>query len=151
VGGGHVSYEPLSPIEAVIEGAHASYTSAADVVHALSNLVTGRGKSSDLGGPLAIAKMSGEVSSEGITSLLAFTAMLSVNLAIFNLLPVPILDGGYLLFYLYEAVARRPLPTRVMELGLKGGALALMAFVLFATFNDLSGMGLFRWMASLVT
>ena len=75
--------------------------------------------------------------------------MLSVNLGLINLFPIPILDGGHLLFYLAEAIRGRPIPPRALEYGYRAGFALLAGLFLFATWNDLTQLGIFRWMAGL--
>jgi len=94
--------------------------------------------------------MSGQVAQLGVVSLVSFIAVLSVNLALINLFPIPVLDGGHLLFYLAEAIRGRPLPPRAQEYGMKAGLAVILALFVFATWNDLGHLGLFRWVARLV-
>jgi len=112
--------------------------------------VSGRRGTDELGGPLRIAQLSGQVAQNGLSSLLMFIAVLSVNLGLINLLPVPVLDGGHLLFYLVEAVFRRPIPRRAQEYGFRAGIALLAGLFIFATWNDLAHIGLFRWVAGLI-
>src|SRR4030042_6951108 len=90
-----------------------------------------------LGGPIMIAKMTGTAAKSGIASLIIFTAFLSMNLSILNLLPVPILDGGHLLFFLIEFIIRRPLGTKNMEIAQKVGLALLIVLLLTVTYNDI--------------
>jgi len=91
--------------------------------------------------------MSGQVAAMGVASLLSFIAVLSVNIGMINLFPIPVLDGGHLLFYLFEAVRGRPLPQRAQEYGFRAGLALLAGLFIFATWNDLSHLGLFHWFA----
>jgi regulator of sigma E protease len=109
----------------------------------------GRG-TDDLGGPLRIAQLSGEVAQLGIASLIDFIAVLSVNLGLINLFPIPVLDGGHLLFFLFEAVRGKPLPKRAVEYGFRAGFALLIGLFVFATWNDLSHLGLVRWVRGLI-
>ena len=80
--------------------------------------------------------------------MITFIAVLSVNLGLINLFPIPVLDGGHLLFYLVEAIRGRPLPPKAQEYGFRAGLAVLLATLfIFATWNDLSHIGLFRWVA----
>ena len=81
--------------------------------------------------------MSGDAASAGISTLVIFAAFLSINLGLINLFPVPLLDGGHLLFYAYEAIFRRPLGPRAQDVGLKIGLALVLGLMVFATFNDL--------------
>jgi regulator of sigma E protease len=103
----------------------------------------------DLGGPIRIAQLSGKVAALGAPSLISFIAMLSINLGLVNLVPIPILDGGHLLFYAGEAVYGRPIPRRAQEIGLRFGFALLLSLFAFTTFNDLTQMGALQWVAHL--
>src|SRR5690606_349044 len=112
------------------------------------------------GGPIRIAQASGavaEVSTEGapnvptmllgaLVGLLGLTAILSVSVGFMNLLPIPVLDGGHLLFYAYEAVARRPLSGSIQAAGYRVGLALLLGFMLFATWNDLQRLRVFNFL-----
>lgn len=102
----------------------------------LGDFFVGRGDIEQLGGPVKVAKVSGEVASLGIVALINLMALLSLNIGIFNLLPVPMLDGGHLLYYLYEAIRGKPLSQRVQELGFRFGFVLVVSLMLFTTFND---------------
>jgi regulator of sigma E protease len=104
----------------------------------------------DLGGPIRIAQLSGKVAALGVPSLISFIAMLSINLGLVNLVPIPILDGGHLLFYAGEAVYGRPIPRRAQEIGLRFGFALLLSLFAFTTFNDLTQMGALHWVAHLL-
>jgi regulator of sigma E protease len=86
----------------------------------------------------------------GLASVVSFIAMLSVNLGLINLFPIPMLDGGHLLFYLAEAVRGRPLPKRAMEYGFRAGLALLAGLFVFATWNDLSHLDIFHRIARLM-
>ena len=147
--GGITAYETMSPIRAMSESLAFTGESSWRMLSALSELVTGKRSASELGGPIRIAQMSGEVASNGLLPLLGFTAFMSVNLALMNLLPVPSLDGGHLVFYAIEAVRGKPLSPRVADIGLRMGMACLISFMAWTTLNDLSGVGLFDWLVSL--
>lgn len=89
-----------------------------------------------VGGPIMIAQMVGEQAHEGLPGLLALTALISINLGILNLLPVPVLDGGQIVFCLYEMIFRRPLPARAQEYAMRAGLILLIGLMVLATFND---------------
>ena len=113
-------------------------------------MITGRRGTEDLGGPLRIAQLSGQVAVLGFASLVSFIAVLSVNLGLINLFPIPVLDGGHLLFYLAETLRGRPLPPRALEYGFRAGLAVLACLFVFATWNDLSHLGIFRWVAGVI-
>ena len=94
---------------------------------------------SNIGGPIQIAETAGEQARQGIGSLALFTAVISINLFLLNLLPVPMLDGGHLLFFAFEAVLRRPLSVRKRQVAQQVGFVLLMMLMVFAFYNDLNG------------
>ena len=106
-------------------------------------IISGRRPISELGGPLKIAKVSGEQFVLGMAAFLWLTAMISINLGFINLLPIPMLDGGHLLLYGIEAVRRRPATPVVQEWAFRAGFAVLVSFMLMVTFNDLASFGLF--------
>lgn len=112
----------------------------------IGDFFVGRGDVEQLGGPVKVAKVSGEVATLGIVALINLTALLSLNIGIFNLLPVPMLDGGHLLYYLVEAVRGRPLSMKVQEIGFRFGFALVLALMVFTLFNDtiFAHFGIFR-------
>ena len=102
----------------------------------LGDFFVGRGDVEQLGGPVKVAKVSGEVATLGIVALINLTALLSLNIGIFNLLPVPMLDGGHLMYYLVEAVRGRPLSVRIQEIGFRIGFALVLSLMVFTLFND---------------
>ena len=90
-----------------------------------------------MGGPLKIAKISGDMAQKGIEDLILLMAVLSVNLGLINLFPIPVLDGGHLLFYALEGILKRPLGEKFQEYSLKFGFLLLMSLFLFVSWNDI--------------
>jgi regulator of sigma E protease len=113
-------------------------------------MIGGHRGTEDLSGPLGIARLSGQVAALGAGSLVTLIAVLAANLGLINLLPIPVLDGGHLLFYLAEALLGRPLPQRAQEYGFRTGFAVLAGLFLFATWNDLGHLGAFRWVAGLI-
>lgn len=107
-------------------------------------VITGRRSVAELGGPIKIAKVSGEAAELGWQPFLYLAALISINLGFINLLPVPMLDGGHLSFYAVEAIQRRPVSPRTMEIAFRSGMYALLALMLFVTFNDLGSLGLWQ-------
>jgi regulator of sigma E protease len=112
-------------------------------------MVTGRRGTEDLGGPLRIAQLSGQVAQLGLASLITFIAVLSVNLALINLFPIPVLDGGHLVFYAAEAIRGRPLSPRAMEYGFRAGIAVLAALFIFTTWNDVTRLIPMGWVSRL--
>ena len=145
ISGSQMAYRPMAPLAAVGAGFQETWHITAETARGLEQIITGARGTKDLGGPLRIAQLSGQVAALGLPSLLSFIAVLSVNIGLINLFPIPILDGGHLLFYLFEAVFGRPLPRRAQEYGFRAGLALLAGLFVFATWNDLSHLGLFRW------
>ncbi len=150
VRGGAVEYHHVSVPAALWGGVTQTWTITAETVHGLAQMIRGTRGTDDLGGPLRIAQMSGQIAELGIASLISFIGVLSVNLGLINLFPIPVLDGGHLLFYLAEALRGRPLPQRAQEYGFRAGLAFLACLFVFATWNDLTHLGLFRWVAGLI-
>ena len=148
--GGTVDYESMGVGAAIVGGVSQTWTVTTDTFAGLIQMISGNRGSEELGGPLRIAQLSGQVAEAGIASLISFIAVLSVNLGLINLFPIPILDGGHLVFYAVEAVAGRPIPRRAQEVGFRAGMALLASLFIFATWNDLSHIGLFRWVAGLI-
>lgn len=145
-----VVFEKVGIVGAVVGGVARTWDVTVQTLAGLWQMITAQRGTEELGGPLRIAQMSGQVAQLGLSSMISFIAVLSVNLALINLFPIPILDGGHLLFYLFEAVRGRPLPPRAQEYGMKAGLALILALFVFATWNDLGHLGLFRWVARLV-
>ncbi len=103
----------------------------------LADFFVGRGDLEQLGGPVKIAKVSGEVASLGIIALINLMALLSLNIGIFNLLPIPMLDGGHLTFYIIEAIRGKPLSQNIQEIGFRIGAAIIFSLMLFTIINDI--------------
>ncbi len=148
--GGAVEYERLDPIRAVAAGVTYTFDVTGQTLAGVWQMIAGERGTEELGGPLRIAQLSGQVAEMGWTSLVSFIAVLSVNLALINLFPIPILDGGHLLFYAAEALRGRPLPPRAQEIGLRAGFALLITLFVFATWNDLAQWGVFNWIAGIV-
>ena len=136
--------------EAAVQGVTHTWNIIAQTLAGLWGMIAGGHGTEDLGGPLRIAQLSGEVAQLGIASLIDFIAVLSVNLGLINLFPIPVLDGGHLLFFLAEAVRGKPLPRRAVEYGFRAGFALLVGLFVFATWNDLSHLGLMRWVHALI-
>jgi regulator of sigma E protease len=116
----------------------------------MGQVISGRRSVKELGGPLSIARVSGEQMTLGIQAFIFLIALVSINLGFINLLPVPMLDGGHLLFYAIEAVRRRPVEPQVQEWAYRGGMAAILALMLVVTFNDLGSFGLWSRLAGLI-
>jgi regulator of sigma E protease len=148
--GGRPVVEPVSLLEAPVVAVRRTGDIVQMMVETLGQVITGRRSVRELGGPLQIAKVSGEQMSLGWDAFAFLLALISINLGFINLLPVPMLDGGHLFFYAIEAVRRRPLEPRVQEWAFRGGLAALLALMLLVTFNDLGTFGLWQGLAGLI-
>lgn len=156
----HVRYPPH---EAVWQGVRETGAVLDTTLTYLGRIVTGRESGDQLSGPLGIAKASGALTeaAAGVEAdarlraanvaitLISFAAILSIGIGFLNLLPIPVLDGGHLLFYAYEAVARRPLAANIQEMGYRVGLVLLVGLMLFATWNDLRKLSLFQFLGGL--
>ena len=112
-------------------------------LHYIGKLITGSGDSSQLGGPIKIAKITGQVAELGIIPFLSIMAYISISLGMINLFPIPMLDGGHLMFYLFEKILGKPLSQKTQEGFFRIGLFLLFSLMFFVTFNDLKDLGLF--------
>jgi regulator of sigma E protease len=141
---------PISLAEAPGASLRLTWHIVSTTAQALGQVITGRRSVQELGGPLKIAKYSGEQASLGPAAFLWFVAVISINLGFINLLPIPLLDGGHLFFYLIEAVRRKPLKPEAQEWAFKTGLAALLALMIFVTLNDLASFGLWSKLGGLI-
>ena len=135
---------PVSLVEAPVVAVQRTGEILRMMVDTIGQIVTGRRSLKDMGGPLRIAKASGEQLTLGWSEFVGLLALVSINLGFINLLPVPMMDGGHLLFYAIEAVRRRPVGPDVQEWAYRGGLAALLALMLLVTVNDLGSFGLWQ-------
>ncbi|MBI3007253.1 MAG: RIP metalloprotease RseP [candidate division NC10 bacterium] len=131
------AYERLHPLAALAEGVRRTVDVSVTVLWFLGKLLQGALPAKTIGGPLTIVLMAGEQAQQGFLYLVTFTAVISINLAILNLLPIPILDGGHLLFAAIEAVRGEPVSVRRREMAQKVGLALLVAIMVFALYNDI--------------
>ena len=157
------SFRRLNPVEAFGKGIETIGTTVGTTATYIGRIFTGKESGDLLNGPIGIAKAAGGVTQQAVAAnpdpgwmaanlaltFLSFAALVSIGIGIVNLLPIPILDGGHLLFYGYEAVARRPVPARVQEVGYRVGLALLAGLMLFATWNDLQKLSLFKFLGGL--
>jgi len=144
IGGKAMGTEPYNPVAAVWHGAAWTANMSVTIVKGLWRIALGTIDRSNIGGPIQIASMAGQQAREGFGQLALFTAFISVNLAVLNLLPVPILDGGHLLFFVIEAVLGRPLSLKKREVAQQLGLALLLLLMVFAIYNDLVRLDAFR-------
>jgi regulator of sigma E protease len=149
VRGGVTEYRHVGVPAAIWGGIRQTWVITAETFNGLGQMISGTRSADELGGPLRIAQLSGQVAQLGIASLVSFIGLLSVNLGLINLFPIPVLDGGHLLFYLAEALRGRPLSPRAQEYGIRAGLAVLACLFVFATWNDLTHLGIVRWVAGL--
>lgn len=129
--------ERVGPVRAFTLSVTRTWEVSGLMVVSIVRLVQGKIPAKTIGGPILVAQLAGEQARMGITNLLLFTALLSINLAILNLLPIPILDGGHLLFFALEAIRGKPIALRKRELAQQVGLIILVALMVFAFYNDL--------------
>lgn len=134
---GDVKTESVGPFAAVGMGAAETWFIVERTLGYIGGIVVGRESADQLGGPIRIAQVSGQVATVGFVALLHLAAVLSVSIGLLNLFPVPLLDGGHLMFYAIEAVRGRPLSERAQEVGFRIGFALVIMLMIFATFNDI--------------
>ncbi len=139
-----VQWREVSPLEAPVVAVQKTIGIVDQITTTLGQVITGKRSIKELGGPLKIAQVSGEQFKLGLESFILFVALISINLGFINLLPIPMLDGGHLMFYAIEAVRRKPANAKVQEWAFRSGLALVMVFMVVVTFNDLSSFGLFR-------
>lgn len=132
----YVITRQFSPLEAFPKAVSQTWQTIRLTVDMLQKLVTGRVSVDTLSGPVSIAQGAGQTAHYGIAYFFGFLALVSVNLGILNLLPLPVLDGGHLLFFIVEAITRRPVSERIQEIGVRIGTSVLVVIMMFALFND---------------
>ena len=148
--GGAARFERLDPLGALAAGAVQTADVTWQTLVGVAEMIVGERSATELGGPIRIAEVSGEAANLGIVALINLMALLSVSLGLLNLFPVPLLDGGHLVFYAAEAIRGRPLPPRAQEYGFRAGFALLVTLFLFVTWNDISGGVVGRWVAGLL-
>jgi len=134
---GDIKTQKLSPPQALLAGMQETWFVVDRTLSYIGGVVVGREAADELGGPIRIAQVSGQVASAGFVALIHLTAVLSVSIGLLNLFPIPLLDGGHLLFYAIEAIRGRPLSERAQEVGFRIGLAIVVVLMIFATFNDI--------------
>lgn len=135
---GMIRHLQYGPVEAIGKGAQATWSLTTMTFESLWKMMTGLVSVKNLSGPITIAKVAGASLESGLENFLYFLAMLSVSLGVLNLLPIPVLDGGHLLFYLVEMIRGKPLSEKIQTLGLKLGVTLVVGVMMLAMYNDLS-------------
>ena len=140
-----VNHIKLSPVKALFYAVNEVYYVCTSSLKYIGSMITGSGDSSQLGGPIRIAKISGQVAEFGILPFISLMAYISISLGLINLFPIPMLDGGHLMFYGIEKVLGRPLSQKTQEVFFRIGLFLLLSLMFFTTFNDLKDVGLFKF------
>ena len=139
-----INHVKLGPAKALIHSIKEVYFVSASSLKYIGTMLTGTGDSSQLGGPIRIAKITGQVAEIGILPFISIMAYISISLGLINLFPIPMLDGGHLMFYAFEKVLGRPLSQKTQEGFFRIGMFLLVSLMFFTTFNDLKDLGLFN-------
>jgi regulator of sigma E protease len=146
-----VEYRRSNPALAVFEAVGETGRMIGGTLHALGEMVVGKRGTEELGGPLRIAQMSGQIAQDGFVPALWFTAVLSINLGLINLFPIPMLDGGHLAMYGIEAARGRPLNERSQEIAFRFGLAMVLSLMVFATWNDVVQFGWVERLLNLIS
>ncbi|MFN0218900.1 MAG: RIP metalloprotease RseP [Hyphomicrobium sp.] len=127
----------VGPVEALTRAVQETYVTITQTISGIGDVLTRRQSAEQMGGPLLMAEVTAKVAEMGIEPMLRWIAFISANIGFLNLLPIPVLDGGHLLFYAYEAVRRKPASERFQQMGFQFGLALLMMLMIFVNFNDL--------------
>ena len=138
-----INHVKLGPVKAAYYAAHEVYYVTISSLKYLGAMIFGKADTSQLGGPIRIAKISGQVAEFGFLAFISMMAYISISLGLVNLFPIPMLDGGHLMFYAFEKVLGRPLSQKTQEGFFRIGMFLLLSLMFFTTFNDLKDLGLF--------
>jgi len=141
----------LGPAKALFYSVNEVYYVCISSLKYIGSMLTGNGDSSQLGGPIRIAKISGQVAEFGILPFISLMAYISISLGLINLFPIPMLDGGHLMFYGIEKVLGRPLSQKTQEGFFRIGMFLLLSLMFFTTFNDLKDVGLFKFFNNFIS
>ena len=138
-----INHVKLGPAQALIHSVKEVYFVSVSSLKYIGAMLRGKGDSSQLGGPIRIAKITGQVAEIGILPFISIMAYISISLGLINLFPIPMLDGGHLMFYAFEKILGRPLSQKTQEAFFRIGMFLLLSLMFFTTFNDLKDLGLF--------
>ena len=139
-----INHVKLGPAKAIYHAGHEVYYVSISSLKYLGAMIFGKADASQLGGPIRIAKISGQVAEFGILAFISMMAYISISLGLVNLFPIPMLDGGHLMFYFFEKILGRPLSQKTQEGFFRIGLFLLLTLMFFTTFNDLKDLGLFN-------
>jgi len=140
-----VNHVKLGPAKALFYAVNEVYYVSTSSLKYIGSMIVGNGDTSQLGGPIRIAKISGQVAEFGILPFISLMAYISISLGLINLFPIPMLDGGHLMFYGIEKLLGRPLSQKTQEGFFRIGLFLLLSLMFFTTFNDLKDVGLFKF------
>ena len=138
-----INHVKLGPAQAIYHAAYEVYYVSISSLKYVGGMIIGKADTSQLGGPIRIAKISGQVAEFGILAFISMMAYISISLGLVNLFPIPMLDGGHLMFYAFEKILGRPLSQKTQEGFFRIGMFLLLSLMFFTTFNDLKDLGLF--------
>ena len=138
-----INHVKLGPAQAIYQSAYEVYYVSISSLKYIGAMIFGKADTSQLGGPIRIAKISGQVAEFGFLAFISMMAYISISLGLVNLFPIPMLDGGHLMFYAFEKVLGRPLSQKTQEGFFRIGLFVLLSLMVFTTFNDLKDLGLF--------
>jgi len=141
---GKINHVKLGPAQALYYAANEVYFVSISSLKYIGGMIMGKADTSQLGGPIRIAKISGQVATFGVLAFISMMAYISISLGLINLFPIPMLDGGHLMFYAFEKVLGRPLSQKTQEGFFRIGLFLLLSLMFFTTFNDLKDLGLFK-------
>ena len=139
-----INHIKLGPVDSLLHAINEVYFVSISSLKYIGGMIVGRADTSQLGGPIRIAKISGQVADVGLLAFISMMAYISISLGLVNLFPIPMLDGGHLMFYAFEKVLGRPLTQKTQEGFFRIGMFLLISLMFFTTFNDLKDLGLFR-------
>ena len=139
-----IKHVKLGPAQSILHALNEVYYVSTSSLKYIGGMIIGKADTSQLGGPIRIAKISGQVADIGILAFISMMAYISISLGLINLFPIPMLDGGHLMFYAFEKVLGRPLSQKTQEGFFRIGMFLLISLMFFTTFNDLKDLGLFR-------
>ena len=139
-----INHVKLGPAQALYHAANEVYFVSISSLKYIGGMIMGKADTSQLGGPIRIAKISGQVATFGVLAFISMMAYISISLGLINLFPIPMLDGGHLMFYAFEKILGRPLSQKTQEGFFRIGLFLLLSLMFFTTFNDLKDLGLFR-------
>jgi regulator of sigma E protease len=138
-----INHVKLGPAQAVYHAVNEVYYVSISSLKYIGAMIFGKADSSQLGGPIRIAKISGQVAEFGVLAFISMMAYISISLGLINLFPIPMLDGGHLMFYAFEKILGRPLSQKTQEGFFRIGMFLILSLMVFTTFNDLKDLGLF--------